>query len=83
MTPSHKKSGVAFWATVVVVVLAIYQLGFGPAFCVAKTLGYPRRMVNLLEMAPDALWWFAKRGPEPAASIADHYYHRYLDWWQE
>jgi hypothetical protein len=32
MTPSRKKPGVAFWATVVVVVvLAAYPLSFGPA----------------------------------------------------
>jgi hypothetical protein len=32
MTPSHKKPGVAFWATVgLVVVLVAYPLSFGPA----------------------------------------------------
>jgi hypothetical protein len=36
MTPSRKKPGMAFWATVVVVVVLAYPLSFGPACWVAN-----------------------------------------------
>ncbi len=32
MTPSPKKPGVAFWATVVVVAVGLYVGSFGPAY---------------------------------------------------
>ena len=39
MSPDRKKPGVAFWATVVVVVLASYPLSFGPACWFASRTG--------------------------------------------
>ena len=38
MTSSRKKPGVAFWATVVVVVLVAYPLSFGPACWIVSRL---------------------------------------------
>ncbi len=39
MTSSRNKAGVAFWATVVVLVLVLYPLSFGPACWISGRLG--------------------------------------------
>ncbi len=78
MTPSRKKPGVAFWATVVVVVgLVAYPLSFGPAcWLVSKetpedvgralwTAYAPLVRCALFQRHPAAkalLWWAGRRG---------------------
>jgi hypothetical protein len=67
----RKKPGVAFWATVVVVVVLVaYPLSFGPA-CWLFATSRPTR-ITLVSAAPDpryaprAYWpigWLAKNGP--------------------
>jgi hypothetical protein len=44
----RKKSGVAFWATVVVVVLVAYPLSLGPACWISSRLGWGATMVSLI-----------------------------------
>src|SRR5262245_35249764 len=73
MTPTRKKPGVAFWATVVVVVVLVaYPLRFGPAcwwFASEKSVlvyvGPPRTAPMY---APRMYWpigWLAANGPSP------------------
>jgi hypothetical protein len=73
---SRKKPGVAFWATVVVVVLLIgYPLSIGPACWITSRLGFGDefvstayqpilRAVKTAEGSPldDALMWYAYLG---------------------
>ena len=48
MTPSRKKPGVAFWATVVVVVgLVAYPLSFGPVLWLARRDRLPTRATSI------------------------------------
>src|SRR5262245_14026922 len=64
MTPSRKKPGVAFWATVVVVaVLVAYPLSFGPACWISSRTPTGRKAVNAIYQPFMRLWW---RGAEPA-----------------
>ena len=41
MTPSRKKPGVAFWASVVVVAIVLYVASIGPAGWVAQNVSFP------------------------------------------
>jgi hypothetical protein len=80
MTSDRKKAGVAFWATVVVVVaLVAYPLSFGPAcwwFAEREPMppSSPRfffagTLTSLLPVAPRFYWpigWIAMHGPTPA-----------------
>ena len=72
MTASRKKPGVAFWATVVVVLELVYVLSFGPA------IGMSERIDNDVFLAccdwvyvPIA--WLYLNGPEPL--------HDLISWW--
>jgi hypothetical protein len=64
MTSDRKKPGVAFWATVVaVVVLVAYPLSWGPVWCLCWTK-FPSawRMPAVLLYAP--LVWVIDNGPD-------------------
>jgi hypothetical protein len=69
MTSSQKKPGMAFWATVVVVVLVVYVLSFGPVYSFAKA--HPSALEPLL---------FLYR---PLLLVASriHLLHDFLLWW--
>jgi hypothetical protein len=84
LTPSRKQPGVAFWATVVVVVaLVAYPLSFGPAcwwFARESNL-FSHSWERPPRVDPRLYWpigWLAQRGPKPLgdaiwwyATIAD------------
>jgi len=42
MTSDRKKPGVAFWATVVVVLVALYVASCGPVHCLYRKCGHPQ-----------------------------------------
>jgi hypothetical protein len=49
MTPDRKKPGVAFWATVVVVVVALlYPISFGPACWISSRLNAGTQAVTVV-----------------------------------
>jgi hypothetical protein len=49
MTPAREKPGVAFWTTVVVVVVLVgYPLSFGPACWVTSRTSYGAKLIPLL-----------------------------------
>jgi hypothetical protein len=60
MTPDRKKPGVAFWATVVVVVLVAYPLSLGPALWISSHTA-PREKSVLIAYRP--LAWIIGRSP--------------------
>lgn len=75
---ARKKPGVAFWATVVVVVaLVAYPLRFGPACWwfgdrAPAFVGPPGKMTY----APRLYWpfgWMAEHGPRPIAKVIFRY----------
>ncbi len=63
MTPSRKKPGVAFWATVVVVVgMVAYPLSFGPAsWLLERVPTFHRPFVQMYW----PVGWMAAHGPRP------------------
>jgi hypothetical protein len=78
MTPSRKKPGVAFWATVVVVVaLVAYPLSWGPAICVCETCGEPKWMVAAMDVYLPMVWTVRRWGKTPIFKP----YIAYTDWW--
>jgi hypothetical protein len=48
MTSDRKKPGVAFWATVVVVVLLAYPISFGPACWISSQTGFALRALPII-----------------------------------
>lgn len=62
----RKKPGVAFWATVMVVVVLAYALSFGPLECVASR-GFLPEFVDdaFIGTVYRPLAWLAFDGPEP------------------
>jgi hypothetical protein len=84
MSEDRKKPGVAFWATViVVVVLVAYPLSFGPVGWFYRTIGCPYWMRVAISAASRPVWRTIDNSPEPIASWIADAYHEYLGWWQE
>jgi hypothetical protein len=63
MPDARKKPGVAFWATVVVVVVVLYVASYGPAWWLHVRLGEPRATGNAIVYLYSPLWWATKHGP--------------------
>jgi hypothetical protein len=77
MTADRKKPGVAFWATVVVVVgLVGYPLGAGPALWIAHH-DIPIWYIDVIcfVYAPEV--WAEENAPEPVVRAI----RAYLEWW--
>ena len=65
MGEPNKKPGVAFWATVVVVVVLVaYPLSWGPAAWICTGLGDPQWAVNAYLRIYAPLLWMDERSPE-------------------
>jgi hypothetical protein len=70
MTPDRKKPGVAFWATVVVVVvLLIYPAMWGPLWWAHVRLGEPQWSARAIMVAYAPLMWVIHRSPPWVANI--------------
>jgi hypothetical protein len=66
MTSDHKKPGVAFWATVTLVVMLVaYPLSIGPVFWTCNQLSAPDWLWSTVDYAYGPLWFIAFYGPEP------------------
>jgi hypothetical protein len=74
----RKKPGVAFWATVVavVVVLVLYPLSWGPALWLQGSGYWPERLI-WVDHVYDPLRLLLEHSPEPVDDAATHY----LLWW--
>ena len=70
MTPSRKKPGVAFWAiVVVVVVLVVYPLSFGPTLWVVNQKWCPARLIDVWVWFYRPIGWLQNYGPQPIRDI--------------
>ncbi len=68
MSENQKKPGVAFWATVVVVVALVgYPLSFGPACWISSRTGIE------LSQAYFPIGWLLRRSPQPLANALGMY----------
>jgi hypothetical protein len=63
VTRSRKKPGVAFWATVVLVVVLLYPLSFGPSRYLACRLGRPKWLDEVAAVVFRPHVWMHKNGP--------------------
>ncbi len=72
---SRKKPGVAFWATVgLVVVLAAYPLSFGPAIWVIEHNDLPAAWAfDAAEVLYRPILWLEETGPKPISHAIDWY----------
>lgn len=70
MTPDRKKPGLAFWATMVVVVFLVYPLSFGPACWITSHVRVGSKAVPSL-YAP-IIWGWNHGGPALASPL--HWY---------
>jgi hypothetical protein len=78
MTPDRKKPGVAFWATVVVVVvLVLYPLSMGPANWAARRYGSTGWAVKTYRGIYAPILWAYRNGPRPLHDAIKSY----CDWW--
>jgi hypothetical protein len=70
----RKKPGVAFWATVGLVVLLVgYPLSWGPVWWAHVRLGEPRWMDATIMRAYAPFLWIVRRGPTSVQDIAIRY----------
>lgn len=86
MTPSRKKPGMAFWATVVVVCLALYVLSAPLSerlvwvIVLGHWLGEDSRdvVVSVIRGFYFPVRWLETYGPEPVRSVLFWYYDFWL-----
>jgi hypothetical protein len=76
MTSDRKKPGVAFWASVVVVVVLAYPLSFGPACWISSRSGTGASVVN---SAYQPMLGLAFDGPGVVQRGAFWYAHAFAD----
>jgi len=78
MTASPKKPGVAFWATVaMVVVLVAYPLSYGPACWLVGHRLLPNWTMRPLEVFYRPIGWLYKYGPTPVRNAVVWYHTPY------
>jgi len=76
---SRKKPGVAFWATVMVVVmLVLYPLSFGPACWISNRAGIGSSVVATIYRP---ITWAMNSGCLPR--LIDGPYREYYLWWND
>lgn len=78
MRDNRKKPGIAFWATVALVVVLLYFASLGPALRVYFMLGRPEWMVEPLRFGYAPVSWVFANGPEWGTDL----YWTYLKWWR-
>jgi hypothetical protein len=73
--PDSKKPGVAFWATVgLVVVLVGYPLSCGPACWVVNQKWCPSQLIDVFVWVWWPIGWLQNYGPQPIRDIIVWYY---------
>jgi len=77
MPRDRKKPGVAFWATVALVVVVMYPLSMGPAWWMCHKMRLPGGVVVVIDCVYEPIWWAAWNGPEWFRDLAKGYLH----WW--
>ncbi len=79
MTSSHKKPGVAFWATVVMIVFVLCELSASPVEMLSMRIGDPDWLVVPGRIFYAPLAWLDNHSPE----WWKRWDAAYDDWWQE
>ncbi len=79
MTPSRKKPGVAFWTTVVVVVVLLYALSIGPAARLCRVAGEPDWLRLVLSVIYLPLQVVVVFGPAPVERLFLAYMRLWVD----
>jgi hypothetical protein len=75
----RKKPGVAFWATVVVVVVLVgYPLSFGPVAWLSHHKRPPGWIGHLTEYFYTPLFWIVQHAPMPILDL----FKWYIDLWR-
>ena len=69
----RKKPGLAFWASVVLVVVLAYPLSIGPSCWALNLLGNPRWMISLYQRFYSPIIWINKNGPQPIHEAIEWY----------
>ena len=69
----RKKPGVAFWATVTLVVVVLYVASLGPAQWLSSNGWLPRWVDGPLSWVYFPLSWIYFNGPEPIHDMLDWY----------
>jgi hypothetical protein len=93
LAPDRKKPGVAFWATVVVVVVLIgYPLSFGPACWVSSHSGRGSALVSTVyqpilwsvfdgpALVVTPVWWYAHLFAADGWSMGQYKSDGHCDW---
>lgn len=85
MTPSHKKPGVAFWATVALVTALVYPLSLGPLTWLHHHGLIPEWIMDgPVQMLYVPLIWLSKIGVKDGAPIPElNAFGRAIDWYVE
>jgi hypothetical protein len=73
MASDHKKPGVVFWATVVLVVVVAYPLSFGPAVWAVNQDWSPVWALTAYERTYAPILWLYEIGPVPIRNALDWY----------
>ena len=74
MSGDRKKSGVAFWATVLLVGVLVYVASFGPAIWVIDHDDLPAAWaVDAFEIVYRPILWLEDNGPTPISNAIDWY----------
>jgi len=75
---SRKKPGVAFWATVALVVALLYIAGFGPACWLSvNETPLPPHAYAAVHWVYEPMEWLMANGPAPIRTAM----YRYTDFW--
>jgi len=79
MNADRKKPGVAFWATVVVVVVVLYVASYGPAYCIAlkSIVAENLKTARLITRVFAPMFWLEKNAPAAIGSPV----RSYRNWW--
>ena len=70
---NRKKPGVAFWATVVVVVVLLYVTSFGPARWILPHTDLPEWTCETICALYRPVIWIEKHGPAPIRNAVSWY----------
>jgi hypothetical protein len=77
LTPSRKKPGVAFWATVAVVAVLVYVLSTGPVGLLYHKLGRPHWLYLTESYVYGPLLWTMDNSPAWCRDV----FTAYVYWW--
>jgi hypothetical protein len=73
VTTSRKKPGVAFWATVGLVVVLLYGASFGPVCWASREPWFPSWLIEPLSLIYSPVIWIGENGPQAIRDALHRY----------